>query len=110
MVTFPQSVTVPSPKQGPLIFRGFPKPSSNITSSSLLRLFIYLFSKGYFTARLAHSLPAGSLWHDIRGGRVATVRALRQQQHGKRSGTAVRAGGLLREEQRAGQSSVSESN
>lgn len=34
---------------------------------------------------------------------MATVRALRQQQHGKRGGTAVRAGGLLREEQRAGQ-------
>lgn len=98
MVIFPQSVTVPSSFNLPRFPKAFFQYHLIIFAP-----FIYLFSKGYFTACLARSLPAGSLWHDIRGSRVATVRAVRQQQHGKCGGTAVRAGGLLREEQRAGQ-------
>lgn len=49
------------------------------------------------------TFPAGSVWYHVRGGSVAAVCTLRQQQHGQCCRTTVCAGGFLWEEQRIGQ-------
>lgn len=49
------------------------------------------------------TFPAGSVWYDVRGSSVATVCALRQQQHGQCCRPTLCAGGILRKEQRTGQ-------